>query len=84
MSESESNWTTKIATTPSQGRLVSLDVFRGATIIAMILVNNPGTWSAEYPPRDCNHASLLYAVTWILGWLVVLSLMYRWGVILKI
>lgn len=31
-------------------RLVSLDVFRGATIIAMILVNNPGTWSAMYPP----------------------------------
>jgi predicted acyltransferase len=31
-------------------RLVSLDVFRGATIAAMILVNNPGTWSAVYPP----------------------------------
>lgn len=31
-------------------RLVSLDVFRGATIIGMILVNNPGTWSAIYPP----------------------------------
>lgn len=31
-------------------RLVSLDVFRGATIAAMILVNNPGTWNAVYPP----------------------------------
>jgi len=31
-------------------RLVSLDVFRGATIAAMILVNNPGTWGAIYPP----------------------------------
>jgi predicted acyltransferase len=31
-------------------RLVSLDVFRGATIAAMMLVNNPGTWSAIYPP----------------------------------
>ncbi|WP_340105300.1 acyltransferase family protein [Rhodohalobacter sp. 8-1] len=31
-------------------RLVSLDVFRGATIAAMILVNNPGTWAAMYPP----------------------------------
>jgi predicted acyltransferase len=31
-------------------RLISLDVFRGATIIAMILVNNPGTWGAIYPP----------------------------------
>ena len=36
-------------------RLVSLDVFRGATIVAMILVNNPGTWSAIYPPL--RHAS---------------------------
>src|SRR5512140_248144 len=32
------------------GRLESLDVFRGATIAAMILVNNPGTWDAVYPP----------------------------------
>lgn len=31
-------------------RLVSLDVFRGITIAAMLLVNNPGTWSAIYPP----------------------------------
>ncbi len=36
---------------PAAGkRLISLDVFRGATIIGMILVNNPGTWSAVYPP----------------------------------
>lgn len=32
------------------GRLHSLDVFRGATIAGMLLVNNPGTWSAVYPP----------------------------------
>ncbi len=31
-------------------RVLSLDVFRGATILAMILVNNPGTWGAIYPP----------------------------------
>ncbi len=31
-------------------RLASLDAFRGITIAAMILVNNPGTWSAVYPP----------------------------------
>ena len=31
-------------------RLVSLDVFRGTTIAAMILVNNPGTWGMIYPP----------------------------------
>lgn len=31
-------------------RLVSLDVFRGVTVAGMLLVNNPGTWSAIYPP----------------------------------
>jgi predicted acyltransferase len=31
-------------------RFKSLDVFRGATVALMILVNNPGTWSALYPP----------------------------------
>src|SRR5215472_1084830 len=31
-------------------RLQSLDVFRGMTIAAMILVNDPGTWSAVYWP----------------------------------
>jgi len=29
-------------------RLISLDVFRGATILSMILVNNPGSWSYVY------------------------------------
>jgi predicted acyltransferase len=32
------------------GRLLSLDVFRGITVAAMILVNNPGDWAAIYPP----------------------------------
>jgi predicted acyltransferase len=34
----------------SRERLVALDVFRGLTIAGMLLVNNPGTWSAIYPP----------------------------------
>jgi len=34
------------------GRMVSLDVFRGATIAAMILVNDPGSWSHIYPPLE--------------------------------
>jgi predicted acyltransferase len=34
----------------SSNRLISLDVFRGITIAGMVLVNNPGTWSAIYPP----------------------------------
>ncbi|OPB87711.1 acyltransferase family protein [Elizabethkingia occulta] len=33
-------------------RYYSLDVFRGATVALMILVNNPGTWSAIYPPLE--------------------------------
>ncbi len=38
------------ATRPA--RMVSLDVFRGATIAAMILVNDPGSWSHIYPPLE--------------------------------
>src|ERR1700676_3849055 len=33
-------------------RLVSLDVFRGITIAAMILVNDPGSWSHVYAPLE--------------------------------
>jgi len=36
-------------------RLVSLDAFRGITIAAMILVNNPGTWNAVYKPLQHAH-----------------------------
>jgi predicted acyltransferase len=32
------------AVKPASERLLSLDVFRGLTILAMILVNNPGQW----------------------------------------
>jgi predicted acyltransferase len=31
-------------------RMISLDVFRGLTILLMTIVNNPGSWSAIYPP----------------------------------
>lgn len=31
-------------------RLQALDAFRGLTVAGMLLVNNPGTWSAVYPP----------------------------------
>jgi predicted acyltransferase len=34
----------------SAGRIVSLDVMRGMTMAAMIVVNNPGSWSHVYPP----------------------------------
>ncbi len=33
-------------------RLLSLDVFRGFTIAAMVLVNNPGDWAHIYAPLD--------------------------------
>ena len=36
-------------------RFYSLDVFRGATVALMILVNNPGSWGHIFPPLD--HAS---------------------------
>jgi predicted acyltransferase len=47
-------------------RLLSLDVFRGITIAGMILVNNPGTWSAIYPPlkhaewHGCTPTDLIF------------------------
>jgi predicted acyltransferase len=33
-------------------RFYSLDVFRGATVCLMILVNNPGSWAHIYPPLE--------------------------------
>lgn len=33
-------------------RLLALDVFRGATIALMFIVNNPGSWEHIYPPFE--------------------------------
>jgi len=33
-------------------RYYSLDVFRGATVALMILVNNPGSWGHIYSPLE--------------------------------
>jgi predicted acyltransferase len=33
----------------SANRILSLDIFRGLTIMAMIIVNTPGSWSYAYP-----------------------------------
>ena len=38
--------------TEQRERLLSLDVFRGLTVASMLLVNDPGTWSAIYPPLE--------------------------------
>ena len=37
---------------PARERLLSLDVFRGATVAGMLLVNDPGSWGAIYPPLE--------------------------------
>jgi predicted acyltransferase len=47
-------------------RLTSLDVFRGITVAAMILVNNPGSWAHVYPPllhapwHGCTPTDLIF------------------------
>jgi len=50
----------------SDGRLISIDAFRGATIAGMILVINPGSWKFIYSPlrhadwHGCTFADLIY------------------------
>ncbi|MFD2785428.1 acyltransferase family protein [Hymenobacter rubripertinctus] len=41
-----------LAEASQPGRLLSLDVFRGLTVAAMILVNNPGDWGHIYAPLE--------------------------------
>ena len=45
-----SSYDASVTAPPRRERLVALDVFRGLTIAGMLLVNNPGTWGAIYPP----------------------------------
>ena len=33
-----------------RNRIESVDILRGITIVAMIMVNNPGSWGHVYPP----------------------------------
>jgi predicted acyltransferase len=44
------------AAKPASTRLLSLDVFRGLTILAMILVNNPGQWGEANMYWPLRHA----------------------------
>jgi predicted acyltransferase len=71
---------------PAEGRLLSLDAFRGITIAAMVLVNNPGTWTAVYrplthaewhgwTPTDLVFPFFLFAV----GVSITLALGRRWS-----
>ena len=47
-------------------RIYSIDVFRGITVAAMILVNNPGSWEHVYPPllhahwNGCTPTDLIF------------------------
>jgi len=41
-----------LAVRPEPQRLAALDAFRGATVAAMILVNNPGAGSSVYAPLE--------------------------------
>ncbi|HVN85558.1 MAG TPA: heparan-alpha-glucosaminide N-acetyltransferase domain-containing protein [Candidatus Binatia bacterium] len=51
---------------PRAQRLVALDVFRGMTVAAMILVNNPGEYAAVYRPlqhaewNGCTPTDLIF------------------------
>jgi len=65
-------------------RLVSLDAFRGATVAAMLLVNNPGSWKDIYAPLE--HApwhgwtptDLIFpGFLWIVGVAMMLSFARR-------
>lgn len=73
-------------TTPSYNRLLSLDVFRGLTIVLMILVNSPGTMT-PYPILDhalwhgCTLADLVFpSFLFIVGLTSVISLNRQLGV----
>jgi predicted acyltransferase len=43
---------TNTAALPKTKRLVSLDALRGFTIAAMVIVNDPGSWSHVYAPLE--------------------------------
>lgn len=56
----------KPAITTQHTRLLSLDFFRGITVAAMILVNNPGDWGSIYAPlkhapwHGCTPTDLIF------------------------
>src|SRR4051812_47987132 len=82
-----SHWSASVsvpAETAVQRRLVSLDVFRGAAIVAMILVNNPGDPGSAFAPL--RHArwdgwtfadTIFPAFLWIAGFAMALSTQAR-------
>jgi predicted acyltransferase len=64
--------------------LEALDIFRGASIAAMILVNNPGDWSTVFPPLEhsawdgCTAADVVFPFfVFIMGCALTFSLARR-------
>ena len=72
-------------------RLQSLDVFRGVTMAAMVIVNNPGDWGHVYPPllhaewHGCTPTDLVFPFfLFIVGFATTLSRKSgRWVSILR-
>ncbi len=69
---------------PQSNRLISLDALRGLTIIAMIIVNTPGSWSAAYAPlchaewQGCTPTDLVFPFfLFIMGFSLFLSTQNR-------
>jgi len=56
-----------LSSTAPAGRFLSLDVFRGLTVAAMILVNTPGSWAYVYAPlrhaawNGCTPTDLVFS-----------------------
>ncbi len=74
------------SSSPARQRLESLDAFRGATIAAMLLVNNPGTGRAVYAPlrhaewHGWTFTDLIFPFfLWIVGVAMTLSFEKRLG-----
>jgi predicted acyltransferase len=68
------------APTSAPVRLQSLDVFRGLTMAAMVIVNNPGDWGHVYAPllhaewHGCTPTDLIFpSFLFIVGFAVTLS-----------
>jgi len=68
----------------TENRILSLDIFRGLTIMAMIIVNSPGSWSFAYPIlrhsewNGCTPTDLVFPFfIFAMGFSAVLSISKR-------
>ncbi len=66
--------------TSTSKRILSVDIFRGMTIVLMILVNTPGTWNSIYAPfkhavwHGCTPTDLVFPFfLFIVGTSIVLA-----------